>query len=346
MPIPDTAALGDSGHIQDHNDISGVLTDHQSRIVSLETDVNSLPESSAIATTSYVNAQITGQLSSYLPLSGGILSGNLAGTTASFSGNVSVSNPTQNGHAATKLYVDNVTAGLSQPQQATFDRMTDGTNTAIADSPTDTFKLRSQNGITITVSSDDPTHGDNALFSLSSIPNSALANNSITVTPGNGLTGGGSISLGGSTTLSLSNSFTVTGNITAATPTASSHLATKGYVDSFFSSSVYATSVIRATWTGTPIPSSVEGAGVGIITVTFPVGRFTQPPSVVTQNIDDGSSSRMVYAKFIPYSISSSSVSMQVVNNAPPSTVSGGGTLSKAIVDIHAIQMTSGSAYG
>lgn len=36
MPIPDTANLGDSGHIQDHNDISAVLTDYESRLVILE----------------------------------------------------------------------------------------------------------------------------------------------------------------------------------------------------------------------------------------------------------------------------------------------------------------------
>lgn len=433
MPIPDQVVVGDSGHIQDHNDISGVLTDHESRIDSLEIDFSSLPSSSSIATTayvtsavssglaslvdsspaaldtlnelaaalgddanfattinnslatkqpidgdltaiasitgtsgllkktatetwtldnttyasqSYVNSQISGQLTNYLPLSGGILTGSLTGTTATFSGNVSTSSPTQNNHAATKLYVDTIAAGLTQPQQATFDRITDGTTIAIADSATDTFKLRGSNGITIVVSSDDGAHGDNALFSLSNVPNSALQNNSLSVNAGNGLTGGGSVSLGSTTTLSLSNSFSITGNISAANPTQSSHLTTKSYVDSFFSSSIFANAIIRATWTGSPIPSASDAAGVGIITVTFPVGRFTQPPSVVAQNIDDGSSSRMVYAKFTPYFITSSSVSMQITNHAPSSTITGGGTITKAIVDIHATQMTSGSAYG
>lgn len=433
MPIPDTVALGDSGHIQDHNDISGVLTTHESRITDLEIDFSTLPAAGSIATTAYVsnavsiglanlvdsapvaldtlnelaaalgddsnfattinnslatkqpidgdltaiaaisgtsgllkktaaetwaldnttyasqtyvNSEISGALTSYLPLSGGILTGSISGTTATFSGNVSTSNPTQNGHVATKLYVDTVAAGLTQPQQSTFDRITDGTNIAIADSATDTFKLRGSNGVTVTVGSDDGAHGDNALFSLSNVPNSALANNSITIAPGNGLAGGGSVTLGSSTTISLNNTFSVTGNISAATPTQSGHLATKGYVDSFFSSSTYATAVIRATWTGSAIPSASDAAGLGIITVTFPVGRFTQPPSVVAQNIDDGSSSRMVYAKFTPYAITSSSVSMQITNHAPSSTITGGGTITKAIVDIHAIQMTSGSAYG
>lgn len=433
MPIPDTVALGDSGHIQDHNDISGVLTDHESRIGDLELDFSTIPAVNTIATTayvnnavssgvanlvdsspaaldtlnelaaalgddsnfattinnslatkqpldgdltaiasisgtsgllkktaaetwtldnttyasqSYVNSQISGELTNYLPLSGGILTGSLTGTTATFSGNVSTSSPTQNNHATTKLYVDTIAAGLTQPQQATFDRITDGTTTAVADSATDTFKLRGSNGVTVVVSSDDGAHGDNALFSLSNVPNSALQNNSITITAGNGLTGGGATALGSTATLSLSNSFSVTGNISAASPTQASHLTTKSYVDSFFSSNTFASAVIRATWTGSAIPSASDAAGVGIITVTFPVGRFTQPPSVVAQNIDDGSSSRMVYAKFTPYAITSSSVSMQITNHAPSSTITGGGTITKAIVDIHAIQMTSGSAYG
>jgi hypothetical protein len=96
--------------------------------------------------------------------------------------------------------------------------------------------------------------------------------------------------------------------------------------------------VSRSTWTGTAIQSSVQAASVGILTVTFPVGKFSQVPKVFTQNIDDGSSARMAYAKFTPYSISTSSVSMQVINHAPPSTVTGGGSITKAIVDIMAVQ--------
>lgn len=38
MAIPTTVVLGDNGHVQDHNDISGVLTDHESRILAVETD--------------------------------------------------------------------------------------------------------------------------------------------------------------------------------------------------------------------------------------------------------------------------------------------------------------------
>lgn len=396
MPIPDQAVAGDLGHIQDHNDISDVLTNYESRIGQLETDFNLLPATADIATenyvdtavstavnnlissapdalntldelaaalgddssfattvtnslaskqpldsdltaiaalsgtsgllrkteadtwsldttnfaaTSYVDSAISTALNSYLPLSGGTLTGQISGTAANFSGNVSASNPTQNGHLATKSYVDSVAAGT--------------------------------------------------------------LSNSITINAGTGLSGGGQVTLGNSVTLtnagilsisgtanqisistvngasniSLPNNVTITGNITSAEPTQSTHLATKGYVDSSLSSSVFASSAARGTWTGS-IASSVESASVGVITITFPVGRFTQPPVVVAQSVDDGSASRMAYARFAVYSTSTSSVSMQVTNGAPPASVTGGGTLTKAIVDITAIQMTSGSSRG
>lgn len=76
MTIPPTRSEGDSGHIQDHNNISS-------------------------------------ELSARLPLSGGTLTGTLNGTDASFTGNVSASDPTSNSHLATKLYVDNASASAS-----------------------------------------------------------------------------------------------------------------------------------------------------------------------------------------------------------------------------------------
>lgn len=85
--------------------------------------------------------------------------------------------------------------------QNIFKNFTDGTNTAAADTNNDTFKFRGSNGVTVAVTNDDGTHGDNLLISLASIPNSSLANNSITVS-GTGITVGGSpVALGG--TLSL-----------------------------------------------------------------------------------------------------------------------------------------------
>jgi len=76
MPIPDQVSLGDSGHIQDHNDISSELTD-------INTD-----------------------LSNKLSLSGGTLTGAISGTSATFSGTVTAATPTSSGHLATKGYVD------------------------------------------------------------------------------------------------------------------------------------------------------------------------------------------------------------------------------------------------
>jgi hypothetical protein len=85
--------------------------------------------------------------------------------------------------------------------QNIFKNFTDGTNTAVADTNTDTFKFRGSNGVTVAVTNDEATHGDNLLISLSSIPNTALATSSITVT-GTGITVGTSpVALGG--TLSL-----------------------------------------------------------------------------------------------------------------------------------------------
>src|SRR5271165_1658990 len=47
-------------------------------------------------------------------------------------------------------------------------------------------------------------------FSLANIPNGALANSTINVIAGTGLTGGGNVSLGGSVILNASSSITVT----------------------------------------------------------------------------------------------------------------------------------------
>lgn len=107
--------------------------------------------------------------------------------------------------------VTNTDLGSSQN---IFKNFTDGTITAAADSNNDTFKFRGSNGATVTVGSDDATHGDNLLISLSSVPNSALANSSITVTAGSGLTGGGLVSLGGSVSLALGSHTHSTSDIT------------------------------------------------------------------------------------------------------------------------------------
>ena len=90
--------------------------------------------------------------------------------------------------------VTNTDLGSSQN---IFKNFTDGTTTAAADSNNDTFKFRGSAGVTVAVASDDATHGDSLLVSLSAVPNSSLANSSITVN-------GTSISLGSSGSITTS----------------------------------------------------------------------------------------------------------------------------------------------
>lgn len=71
----------------------------------------------------------------------------------------------------------------------------------LADSLVDSLNFASSSGTGLQISADAGT--DTLTFSLSAVPNSSLANSSITVTSGDGLTGGGSTSLGGSTTLNV-----------------------------------------------------------------------------------------------------------------------------------------------
>ena len=109
----------------------------------------------------------------------------------------------------------------------------------------------------------------------------------------------------------------------------------------------YALAAAQATWNvGGSLPSIVTGAGVGLVTVTFPVGRFSQPPVVSAQTLDMPAVSRSAYAQFTVYSVSTSAVSLYVINAGPPASVSGGGDIAQAKVDVVALQMTSGSALG
>jgi hypothetical protein len=67
---------------------------------------------------------------------------------------------------ADKTKLDGIQAGAEVNQNA-YSNITDGTNVASAGSKTDTFKLRSANNIlTIAVTNNDSTHGDNALFTI------------------------------------------------------------------------------------------------------------------------------------------------------------------------------------
>jgi hypothetical protein len=109
----------------------------------------------------------------------------------------------------------------------------------------------------------------------------------------------------------------------------------------------HAIAAAEGTWNvGGSLPSIVTAASVGALIVTFPVGRFSQPPIVTTQTVDIPAVARSLYAAFSVYAVSTSSVTLYVINAGPPATVSGGGDIAQAKVNLVAVQMTSGSALG
>lgn len=143
---------------------------------------------------------------------------------------------------------------------------------------------------------------------------------------------------------------TFTGTVSGATPTANGHLTTKSYVDTAVSSAgsgIYAQATIRATWTGN-LPPYSDGATGTVMTVTLPAGRFTQPPIVSCQemNITHSGVSGDNYFDVLPYSVSTSSIGLWVQNNGPRISISGGRNITGGVVDVWAVQMTSGSSLG
>lgn len=107
----------------------------------------------------------------------------------------------------------------------------------LADSIVDTLNFASSSGTGLQISADAGT--DTLTFSLSAVPNSSLANSSITVTSGDGLTGGGSTSLGGSTTLNVGAGTHITVNaddvaVNMATLTPAVWAASGSYTGSIF----------------------------------------------------------------------------------------------------------------
>ena len=106
------------------------------------------------------------------------------------------------------LTITNTDLGSSQ---LIYKNLSDGTNTAAAGTNSDTIRFRAGSGVTVTVGSNDATYGDNVLIGLNAIPNSALTNNSVTVTAGTGMSGGGSVALGSSVTLTNTGVTSITG---------------------------------------------------------------------------------------------------------------------------------------
>jgi hypothetical protein len=143
----------------------------------------------------------------------------VASSSVTVNPSIPTSFPTNLGTAVPIANTLNVLGGSGITTSAVGNTITI-TNTAVA-TPT-TFNTDS--GSALTSANAITFHGTNGLtFSgagstvtgnLSAIPNSALANSSITVTAGTGLTGGGTVSLGGTITLNAtaSGAGTITGN--------------------------------------------------------------------------------------------------------------------------------------
>ena len=230
----------------------------------------------AVKWSSEVTLSVTGPVTGSVAFDGATASETLALTLGNDS--VSLGTHTTGSYVASMTAGAGITVGTATGEGSTpvitntdlgsaqniFKNFTDGTNTAVADTNTDTFKFRGSNGVTVAVTNDDGTHGDNLLISLSSIPNSALTNSSITVT-GTGITVGGSpVALGntlsltaavqniagtsnqiavasssGTYTLSLPNavtmpgSLTVTGNLIVNGSTTSVNSTNTNFLDSF-----------------------------------------------------------------------------------------------------------------
>ena len=81
------------------------------------------------------------------------------------------------GGSNTNILSTNGSGAISWIAQASapnvFTSFTDGTNTAAADTTSDTFKLRGTAPLTVVVTNDDATHGDSALFAVSAASTSA-----------------------------------------------------------------------------------------------------------------------------------------------------------------------------
>lgn len=435
MPIPDAVSVGDSGHIQDHNDISDVLTDYESRISAIEaedfldtssTAQEKIGDLTLSGTVTIANLNVTGTqtinntqvleiqdpmiylagdqydedvvdigfTAAYGEAGGGegnhyhtglIRDVSDSGKWKLFSG--VTSEPTSNIIDFTSATYDtlkvgaievtstarvvNLNADKLDSQEGSY--YLDWNNLTNKPSPTillsgdvsGSITLTELSGGTLDVTVADNSHQhtisniDGLQTSLNSKAASTdLSNHILDTTSVHGIADTSLLATLSDVSTAESNANTYADSAAATAesnansysdslasnydPAGSAAIAesnANAYTDSQIGS---VTGIVqyttRATWTGTGIQSSVQAADIGIITVTFPVGRFSEAPKVFTQNFDDGSASRMAYAKFTPYLVSSSSVSMQVINQSPPSTVTGGGTLTKAIVDIVALQ--------
>ena len=126
-----------------------------------------------------------------------------------------------------KTTIDNLGLGGGGGLSNAYTGMTDGTTLTTA-SGGDTFKFRTANSLlSISTQSNDPTHGDNILFTLNEgtinhdgltnfVANEHIDHSSITLTAGEGLSGGGDLTTGRSFALDV-NGLTTEASVVGST---------------------------------------------------------------------------------------------------------------------------------
>jgi len=147
-----------------------------------------------------------------------------------------------------------------------FSSITDGTNTAAA-SGGDTLKLRSSGALSIVVANNDPTHGDNALFTVTAGSTSTAGAVQLTDSTSSTSTTTAATPNSVKSAYDLANAAlpksggTMTGAITlAADPSSALHAATKQYVDSV-SQGLDVKQSVRLASTGTNISVTYTATG-------------------------------------------------------------------------------------
>ena len=187
------------------------------------------------------------------------------------------------GGSNTNILSTNGSGAISWIAQASapnvFTSFTDGTNTAAADTTSDTFKFRGTAPLTVTVTNDDATHGDSALFAVSAASTSAagvvqLSDSTSTTSSTQAATLTAVKSAYDLAAAALPKSGgTMTSFLTLhANPTNDKHAATKEYVDAATTAAAQGLDVrasCRAASTGTILlaaPASLVIDGVTIVT--------------------------------------------------------------------------------
>jgi hypothetical protein len=155
-----------------------------------------------------------------------------------------------------------------------FSNITDGTNTAAA-SGGDTFKLRATSPLSVTVTNNDATHGDNALFAVAAGSTSSAGILQLTDSTSSTSTTTAATPNSVKSAYDLANAAlpksggTMTGAITlAADPSSALHAATKQYVD--------------AVKTGLDVKDSVHVASTANISVTYSATSGTSTRGQIT----------------------------------------------------------------